>query len=105
MSFFSNSFSLVTVVMTELYVLLAMCVWCVGNQQTNPGKIISQYNTSPINHRFIMVSYALTTFRFMKHMCCMLLGPAISKRVTCIIMHKYNEKDTNFFSAFVYFIF
>ena len=41
----------------------------------------------------------------MKHMCCMLLGPAISKRVTCIIMHKHNEKDTYFFSAFVYFIF
>ena len=41
----------------------------------------------------------------MKHMCCMLLGPAISKRVTCIIMHKYNEKDTNFFSAFFLFYF
>ena len=36
------SFSLVIVGMTELSVLLAMCVWCVGNQQMNPGELTQQ---------------------------------------------------------------
>ena len=35
-------FSLVIVEMTELSVLLAMYVWCVGNQLMNPGELIKQ---------------------------------------------------------------
>ena len=35
-------FSLVIVEMTEHSVLLAMCVWCVGNQLMNPSELIQQ---------------------------------------------------------------